>query len=163
MARGSSETMKVRILTSCTGEKKFSPDNQLTRDDFRLMHDVEAFKVREESLAEYRVAAEDLYIGQQHLRLMQGVRKLREQAGPVKVELWILSAGYGLISGDRRIIPYECAFQRMKATELRKWAEHLRMAENSQKFFAGAAGLNLILLGNSYLKALCLDDSFEIA
>lgn len=46
--------MKVRILTSCTGEKQFSPDNQLTQDDFRLLHDREAFKAREGSLAEYR-------------------------------------------------------------------------------------------------------------
>lgn len=32
---------------------------------------------------------------------MKGVRQLRETAGSVNVELWILSAGYGLISGDR--------------------------------------------------------------
>jgi hypothetical protein len=155
--------MKVRILTSCTGEKQFSPDNQLTQDDFRLLHDGEAFKAREDSLAEYRVAAEDLYTGQQHARLMKGVRQLRETTGSVNVELWILSAGYGLIPGERRIMPYECTFQGMKTAELRKWAGHLRVAESAREFFAEPAGLNLVLLGDSYLKALCLDDSFEIA
>jgi hypothetical protein len=88
---------------------------------------------------------------------------LREKAELVNVELWILSAGYGLISGDRQIVPYESSFKGMKSAELRKWSEHLRVAESAQKFFAGPASLNLILLGNSYLKALCLDDSFRIS
>lgn len=155
--------MKVRILTSCTGEKLFSPDNQLNQDDFRLLHDRKAFKAREDSLAEFRTAAEDLYTGQQHLRLMQGIKQLQEKAGPINVELWILSAGYGLIPGDRQIVPYECTFQGMKTGELRQWAEHLRVAESAQQFFAEPADLNLILLGDSYLKALCLTDSFPIS
>lgn len=93
---------------------------------------------------------------------MQGVKQLREKASPVNVELWILSAGYGLISGDRQIVPYECTFQGMKTAELRQWAEHLCITERAQKFLAQPADLNLILLGDSYLKALCLDDSFQI-
>jgi hypothetical protein len=156
--------MKVSVLTSCTGKKRCSPVNQLTQEDFRLMHNVNKFKTREDSLLEYRVAAEDIYTGQQHLRLMQGIRQLRERVGPNTIDLWILSAGYGLIPGDRQIVPYECTFQGMKPAELRKWAEHLRLAGSAQKFFADpSVDLNLILLGDFYLNALCLDDSLDIA
>ena len=49
---------------------------------------------------------------------MPGVRAFRDRSarsgrqGPL--DLRILSAGYGLVPGDRKFAPYECTFQGMK-------------------------------------------------
>jgi hypothetical protein len=153
--------MKVLIITSCTGEKLHSPNHQLTQEDFRLIHDNNEFQSLEDALSEYRTSAEEIYTGQQHIRLMQGVRALRDSSSKIDAQLWILSAGYGLIPGHRSIVPYECTFQGMKRGELRNWAEHLNVADQSKNLFSENADLILVLLGDSYLKALNLDDSIE--
>jgi hypothetical protein len=155
--------VKIQVITSCTGEKLHSPENQLTQDDFRRLQDPDAFAERERELAEWNTNAEDLYTGQQHLRLMDGVRGVRESFGADNVELFILSAGYGLIGAGRGIVPYECTFQGMKKGELRGWAEHLKVGDEARRVFRTPADFTLVLLGDPYLRALALDDEVEFA
>ena len=155
--------LKINIITSCTGEKKFSPETQLTQEDFRSINEAEVFTSKEDGLSEYRIAAEDIYTGQQHLRLMKGINLFRENYGAENVNLWILSAGYGMISADKEVVPYECTFQGMKAAEIKDWSKHLNISETAKKVFAEKADLTIVLLGDSYLKALDLDDSFQFA
>src|SRR5690242_13610196 len=107
--------MKIQVITSCTGEKRHSAANQLVQEDFRHLHDSALFKAREESLSDLALPAEDLYTGQQQTRLMGGVRKIRKSFGEDAINIWILSAGYGLIPSNRKIVPYECTFQGMKS------------------------------------------------
>lgn len=70
---------RVLVITSCTGEKRFKPENQLILDDFqnpnRLLE-------REIELVEYAYPAGELYTGMQHLRLMAGIQVLRSALGP---------------------------------------------------------------------------------
>lgn len=155
--------MKIQIITSCTGEKLHSPDNQLVQDDFRHLHETDTFAERERKLAEWNAAAEDLYTGQQHLRLMDGVRGVRERFGSDNVDIFILSAGYGLIMAGRGIVPYECTFQGMKKGELRSWAEHLKVGEDARRVFQTPTDFTLVLLGDPYLRALALDDEVQFA
>lgn len=154
--------MRVRVITSCTGEKKFDPPGHLTKDDFLSLHEPREFRPMEETLAEYRLPAEEMYTGQQHVRLMRGVREVREKLGAESVDLWILSAGYGVIPGDREIVPYEATFQRMGGKELREWAEHLRAPEDSRRVFGRPYDLGIVLLGDSYLAACGLDDKVQL-
>lgn len=155
--------MKIRIITSCTGEKRHSPEDQLTQDDLRNLHDGETFEALEATLDGYRTPAQDLYTGQQHVRLMEGVRRFRDDLGPDTVDLWILSAGYGLIPGEREVVPYECTFSGMKVAEIEEWAEHLRVPAYARQLFASPADLILVLLGEPYLRALDLDGTVEFA
>ena len=48
---------KVLIITSCTGEKKYHPSNQLVQIDFE---DSEKLSSRERELAEYALPASGL-------------------------------------------------------------------------------------------------------
>jgi hypothetical protein len=155
--------VKIQVITSCTGEKLHSPENQLAQDDFRRLHEPDAFAERERELAEWNTNAEDLYTGQQHLRLMDGVRGVRESLGAENVELFILSAGYGLIGAGRGVVPYECTFQGMKKGELRGWAEHLKVGDEARRVFQTPADFTLVLLGDPYLRALALDDVVDFA
>jgi hypothetical protein len=155
--------LKVTVITSCTGEKKSFPETQLKQEDFTHIHDIESFSAKETALNEYRTSAEEIYTGQQHLRLMKGINFYRENFGAENVDLWILSAGYGLIPAAREVVPYECTFQGMKPAEIKDWSAHLNIKEAARKVFAEPSDLTLVLLGDSYLKALDLDDSFEFA
>lgn len=150
--------MKIRIITSCTGEKKHSPENQLNQSDFEHLFELEIFQARECELDYFRTSAAELYTGQQHVRLMRGVNALSRQYGAESIDLWILSAGYGIIPGNRAIVPYECTFQGMKSSEIHQWASHLRVPEEARRFFSQQSDLTLVLLGDSYLQALQLDD-----
>ena len=155
--------LKINIITSCTGEKKFSPEDQLTQEDFRELANPQAFYEKEDSLKEFRTPAEDIYTGQQHIRLMKGVKGFRDKFGKESIDLWILSAGYGLMPGEQKIVPYECTFQGMKVAEIADWSEHLNIKKTTERVFAENADLNLVLLGDSYLRALNLDEETEIA
>lgn len=153
--------MKIQVITSCTGEKQHSASNQLVQEDFRGLHDSGLFNARQQTLSEYVLPAEDMYTGEQHARLMSGVQKIRQSLSADAIDVWILSAGYGLIPGNVTIAPYECTFQGMKSKELRAWADHLRVHEVVRKVLAIPVDLTLVLLGEDYLRALNLDRSVE--
>src|SRR5688500_9016148 len=129
--------MRIQVITSCTGEKLYSHENQLNQEDFRNLNG--KFKDRENQLTEYKTRAEELYTGQQQVRLMHGINNFREKQGTEFIDLWILSAGYGLISGNSVIVPYECTFQGMKSRELIDWANYLQVGAQAREIFASPA------------------------
>jgi len=153
--------MRIQIITSCTGEKAISSPEQLTQEDFRYLNDQKKFTERESRLSGLSTKVEDIYTGQQHIRLMKGIRHFQERGGSNKVDLWVLSAGYGLVRGDKAVVPYECTFQNMSASEASSWSEHLNIPAQARKAFKRKADLTIVLLGEPYLKALKLDDSVE--
>jgi hypothetical protein len=104
------------------------------------------------------VPAEDLYGGQQHLRLMRGVRRLREAPGAATLDLWILSAKYGLIAGCTPLEPYDETFNGLPLDELRSRGEKLNIPRRAREVLAGTADLVLVLLGEDYL-ATCKFDA----
>ncbi|WP_199242554.1 tRNA-guanine transglycosylase DpdA [Desulfosporosinus fructosivorans] len=141
---------KTLIITSCTGEKKFKPENQLLQADFQACDNL---SIKEKQLEEYMVTAGDMYTGMQHLRLMEGVKILRDKYGSDVVDVNIVSAGYGLISENRRIAPYEVTFNTMSPKEIVAWSKTLRIKESLSTAIKGY-DLILFLLGDKYLRAL---------
>jgi hypothetical protein len=95
---------RILIVTSCTGDKIFKPQHQLQLEDFKS---IELLQQRSQQLADYICPAVDLYTGVQHLRLMEGVKLLRESCPNNTIDVVIVSAGYGLISEETIIAPYE--------------------------------------------------------
>ena len=149
------------IITSCTGEKVVESDRQLTREDFAkgAAHVAE----REKELKDSLRTAGEIYSGEQHVRLMRGVTERRkDEGGGMKVDLHILSAGYGLIPEDRLVAPYEITFATMKSKELRDWADSLHVPEDFRKTVAKPYDFGLILLGDNYLTACALDSSVKL-
>lgn len=154
--------MRILVITSCTGEKQHSPAEQLTQADFQILGDLQAFAAQEEKLATYRTQAEAIYTGQQHVRLMRGVGEARQVLGAETLDLWVLSAGYGLIPGSQEIVPYECTFNGMKSGELRAWADHLGIPAAMRNLLAEPYDLALLLLGDGYMKACDLDETVQL-
>lgn len=158
------DSRRILVLTSCTGEKSVTHERPLTLKDFR--EGAKHVRAREKELGALLTPAEDLYSGQQHVRLMHGVRALRETSAPddraPKLDLWILSAGYGLVLGSRKIAPYEATFQGMGAKELRHWSEQLGIRAAVRNLLTEQYDLALLLLGDGYLKACALEEDLRL-
>lgn len=144
--------IRTLVVTSCTGEKKYKPANQLVQDDFR--NPLRLAK-REEELKEYRLPAGLMYTGMQHLRLMDGIAILRKTYGHDFVDLCIVSAGYGLLDEETEIVPYELTFITMDRPQIREWSNHLKIKESLTKRIRGY-DLVFFLLGTDYVRSLDL-------
>jgi queuine tRNA-ribosyltransferase-like protein len=156
--------MRIVVITSCTGEKVVEHENQLTLADFQK--GPEHVQARERDLKQLMRPAEALYSGQQHVRLMRGVQAYRDKCSEKgtgsTLDLHVLSAGYGLVPGDRELAPYEATFTGMKAKELRSWAATLEIPATIRSTLAQPFDLALILLGEAYLKACDLDETIVL-
>lgn len=150
--------MKVLVITSCTGEKKVEHKRVLTLKDFQK--DKEHIKKREKQLEKVLTPARDLYSGQQHVRLMRGIHSAADKStkNPIKVDLKIISAGYGLIPGSRKIAPYEATFNDMGKAELRDWANQLNIPKSFRNVVSKPYDLILVLLGDKYLETCAIDE-----
>lgn len=144
------QSIKTLTITSCTGEKRYKPEDLLLQEDFK---DSLRLKKREEELKKFKMPACNMYTGMQHLRLMEGIAAIRGAYGHEVVDLYILSAGYGLIHEDREIVPYELTFKNMVATEIKEWARFLNIKESLSDLVKGY-NLVFFLLGDDYLRAL---------
>lgn len=144
--------MRLRIVTSCTGEKRHDPPESLTLQDFQA--GAEHVRSREEELSEWLASAGEMYTGLQHVRLMAGVRSYRERGG---VELFVVSAGYGLVEENRLIAPYEATFNGMARKDVVAWGSKLGLPLDMRRVLSAPADLQVLLLGDSYLAACGFD------
>lgn len=144
--------IKTLVVTSCTGEKKFHPQNQLLQSDFE---NKSSLQDREKELAEFQCSAGEMYTGMQHLRLMEGIQSLRKELGEDIVDLCIVSAGYGLINESRVIVPYEVTFNTMNASGISEWSQKLGIHEDLSDYVR-EYDLVFFLLGDKYLRAVAL-------
>jgi len=139
---------RILVVTSCTGEKKHKPDNQLLLEDFQnqaVLHK------REQELLKYSMPAQEMYTGSQHLALMKGINQFRVNGGDISLN--IVSAGYGLLSEERIIAPYEVTFNTMDSQTIRKWAGRQNITRDIQEKVKDY-DLIFFLLGDKYLQAI---------
>ena len=151
--------MVIKVITSCTNEKRVDNGELLTKGDFEAGAD--HVRRREEELDEVIHKSEKMYTGQQHVRLMRGVQSIRQESRN-DLDLWIVSAGYGLIPGAKTIAPYECTFSQMTKTETRRWAGELGIPEDFRRIVGQPFDLGIVLLGNNYLEACDLSEDVEL-
>src|SRR5206468_378324 len=100
----------------------------------------------------------DLYRGQQHVRLMRGVRALRASHPDWEIDLRIVSAGYGIVPGNRRLAPYECTFNGLSLGQVRQRATELHLRSTFRRLLSRPYDLALVLLGEAYLLACDPDE-----
>lgn len=130
-----SDDLRVNVITSCTGRKIVLAPGDTT-------------------------PAERLYCGQHHLRLMRGVERMR--GAGATVDLWIVSAGHGLVHGSTPLSPYEQTFQGRPASERNAMSIQLGIPSAIRPVLASTADLTIVLLGEDYLQACGLDDDVQL-
>lgn len=141
----------IRILSSCTSKKTVQSANALTITD--AQQGPSHLKNRESELSSLRRPAVEMYAGQQHKHLMRGIHQARRQSDMLTIDLGIISAFYGLVNETTSIAPYDSTFSDMTSKELRFWADQLQIPEDTRAFISSDVDLNLILLGEPYVRA----------
>ena len=87
LARDSDEASLLRGFRTFMAHVK---SNQLTMADFKTIGSKQ-FEKREKELSSYRVPADEMYTGQQHVRLMRGLKLIADSSEEnIKVDLKIL-------------------------------------------------------------------------
>ena len=130
--------MSILVLTSCTSLKA-APAESLTR------------------------TAETLYTGQQHVRLMRGVTAYRRAGEPQgKLDLRIVSAGHGVLTGDAEIERYDETFSGAPRSEVRRRGEALGVPRAVADLLECDWDLALVLLGDLYLHAAALPQGLRL-
>jgi hypothetical protein len=115
--------MKLLVVGSCTDKKDIRDcPYSLTGADF----DDPATLLRcEAKLSRWARPAVRLYTGRQHRYMMIGVNAIRQKFGSAACALKIISAGYGLVSEDRNLVPYEATFQQKRPRWICERAQRL--------------------------------------
>lgn len=123
---------RINIIASCANRKRQVP--------VVLLRDIPSVDVAERStlwLTKLRqvldsiptgnlLSAEDLYVG----NYWSLVKQLREHTDPQEIQtrLWVLSAGYGLVSANDPLVPYSATFARGDVDSVTKNTENPREA-----------------------------------
>ncbi|AEA12769.1 hypothetical protein TUZN_1293 [Thermoproteus uzoniensis 768-20] len=85
-------------------------------------------------------------------------KKVREIAEAVArclpVDLYILSARYGLIRADELVVPYEATLNGLNAAELARWAEARGVWDKAVELLEKGYGMYVAFLPGNYARAL---------
>ena len=148
--------MRVFILTSCVGKKKYSEEDIksiLEKHSLPMPTcDLENEERYKEVLKDFVLPAFQMYQGSfNYVRDL--VKKYRERGD--QVELRIISARYGLIGEETPIVPYECTFQGLGKKKIRERRDKLRIYENLLEFFGkNEFDQSVVILGKDYLQTI---------
>ncbi len=143
--------MKLLVVGSCTGEKEVRDcPYSLTEADF---DDPATLFHREAELSRWALPAARLYTGWQHRYTMMGVNAIRQKFGSGACVLKIISAGYGLVSEDRSLVPYEATFQHRRPRWISERAQRLGIPQALQQAIREFEVV-IFLLGKEYLVAV---------
>jgi hypothetical protein len=141
--------MKMLVIGSCTGRKNVHDcPTLLTQSDF---DDPPRLQRRESELPAWALLATDLYTGWQHRYMINGVEAIRHRFGTAACSVKIISAGYGLVDEEQRLVPYEATFQGSKSILERSKALGIPVAVRN-----AVLGYDVVvfLLGKEYLSSI---------
>jgi hypothetical protein len=102
---------KINLVVTCASRKTFPVSAELMLRSLRELEIEDRFaewRKRLEQTAEKKVLASELYAGQ-HWYIAQQLTSAADLSG-LKAELWIASAGYGLIKSTSLLAPYAATF-----------------------------------------------------
>ena len=99
--------MKILVITACTADKNFVLPNQLQPENCDTPG---RLKLKSKKLKAYETRAAEMYTGDGHKRLMDGVKNLQDTFGQGIVDVRIISPAYGVLNEKDWIVPYNYDF-----------------------------------------------------
>ena len=147
--------MKILVITACTADKKFDklklPD-QLEPDDCK---NPGLLKLKSKPLQRYETPAAQMYTGNGHLRVMNGVKDLRRTFGQGIVDVRIISPAYGLLHEKDYIVPYSYNFSDYPNWKIEQRSRKLKIHPEVECLLP-SYDLAFFLLSEPYLTACLL-------
>jgi hypothetical protein len=106
------------------------------------------------------VAAQDIYVGQQHVRLMRGIGVYRDAGEPLgPLDFYLISARYGVVAAETAIGAYNATFTGMGREHQRRLGGELAIPQDVGRLLREPRRFALVLLGEHYLRAAALSAS----
>lgn len=140
--------MKLLVIGSCTHAKEMRRcPSPLSQADF---DDLSTLQRREAELSAWALPASELYTGWQHRYMMSGVKALRNKFGSSACSVKIVSAGYGLVDEEQRLVPYEVTFQGQRPRWIHERSSQLGIPAAIRRAVIGYDAV-VFLLGKDYL------------
>ena len=145
----SATALRLLVVSTCSRRKIVDHPHHLVQDDFA---DPARLAAREQQLAPWLRPAVEMYQGREHALVTEAVGSLRTTLGG-NVRHRIISAGYGLITPERRIAPYDVTFNDMDIGDIAPWADRIGVRRDLEDEL-GSAEVAILLLGTRYLWAI---------
>ena len=121
----------INIISSCTSSKKYSPSNllELTNiDDHLLLEDACDLWINNININEStQYKASQLYKGAAW-KVTLDIKEILDKKTPTN--LYVASAGYGLIHSDKKIYSYDCTFSPGDSNSISKFNNYLDSPSN---------------------------------
>jgi hypothetical protein len=121
----------ILVLSSCTGRKVIDARSSTAR-------------------------AERLYVGEQHRRLMLGVNAFRAADCGYEIDLRILSAGFGMVAGSRRLPLYDRSFAGLEGEAIDERSAEVGIPGAVARILSRDYALAILLLGEDYMRAAAI-------
>jgi hypothetical protein len=99
------------------------------------------------------VKAREMYTGRLNQELVKGVDLLRQIKG-LKIQLHIVSAGFGIVNENELIPPYDCSFSGMRKHEILARADNLKIEYDFAQICSAGFDIIYLAVGKNYLIAL---------
>jgi hypothetical protein len=144
---------KCLVVGSCTGQKddEGCPEElKLKEADFSTAANLSK---AEQRAKDWMKTAGKMYTGRQHALMMNGVEYLRADFDAASFDVAIVSAGYGLISEERLIAPYNITFQGKGLPWVRERGKALKLPVMTRELLSQYQVV-FFLLGKQYLASL---------
>ena len=143
--------MKILVITACTARKKHEPPNQLQPKDCATsaLRNLKSRPLREE----YETPAEEMYTGDGHKHVMNGVKNLRNSIEQgIVVDVHIISPAYGLLNENDPIVPYNYDFKDYPNWKIEQRSKKLKIHAKVE-YLLSSYDLAFFLLSEPYLTA----------
>jgi len=145
----------VLIVTHCTEEKKVPWEKVLVALKERGLpvpsHDLENERVYREALRDFVKPAGEMYGGS--FTAVKNLAEALRRAGK-EVDVYILSARYGLIREDEPIVPYEATLKGKPKEWIRQWSARLGVENKLFKALSKKYDLIIVVLPKEYAHAV---------
>lgn len=140
----------LTVITPCSSTKR---NNFASAPRFEDLVDPTRRARIMQRQAALALPARDLYIGRHHILILKAVDRLRSAFPDTKIELLIISGGYGVLGEQELVVPYEATFSGLPRAEINQRALELGIhARLSAKLHNSSVAI--FLLSETYLKAI---------
>ncbi|QDX41803.1 queuine tRNA-ribosyltransferase tRNA-guanine transglycosylase [Salarchaeum sp. JOR-1] len=151
------EGLDVLVIDQCSGSKDIPEGAPVFDADETLEFSKEDLLSRDNVPG---IAARDLYTGRQQGFVKDAARRLRSQGHDV--ERYFISAGFGLVTEEELLPPYEVTFSSMNVGEIRERSRLLGIQEDLRKVLHETDyDVVFFTLGSDYYTSIDIDEMVQ--
>ncbi|QSW98186.1 hypothetical protein SAMN05444422_1045 [Halobiforma haloterrestris] len=149
--------LDILVIDQCSGSKDIPEGAPVFDDKETLQFSREELLERDNVPA---INAKDLYTGRQQEFVKEAVRRLKGEGHDV--ERYFISAGFGLVSEDEPLPPYEVTFSSMGVADIRERSKQLSIqADLEQVLNESDYDVVFFTLGKDYYTSIDIDNMVQ--